>query len=175
METKQSPLDLGLLVAGVGLIVGSFSPWISVLIVNLSGTAGFRGYITLLAGLIISLYASTELWPNLLDVKLSSKLNLFSKISLLASLIVLVEIAVRIKQVAGQLGDVADTQPVTQSTDDIFGGMTEALDDLANSLADAFKPRLAMGWYVCLLSVVVAATLVLKRPKKVDSPDSLEN
>ncbi len=93
----------------------------------------------------------------------------------MASLIVLVEIAVRIKQVAGQLGDVADTQPVTQSTDDIFGGMTEALDDLANSLADAFKPRLAMGWYVCLLSVVVAATLVLKRPNKVDTPDSLEN
>ena len=81
METKQSPLDLGLLVAGVGLIVGSFSPWISVLIVNLSGTAGFRGYITLLTGLIISLYASTELWPNLLDVKLSSKLNILSKIS----------------------------------------------------------------------------------------------
>ena len=87
----------------------------------------------------------------------------------------LVEIAIRIKQVAGQLGDVEDTQPVTQSTDDIFGGMTEALDDLANSLADAFKPRLAMGWYVCLLSVVVGAALVLKRPKRVDTTDSLEN
>lgn len=171
MDKKQNPFDLGLLIVGVALIVGSFSPWISVVIVNFSGTAGFRGYITLLTGLIISLHASTELWPNLLDVKLSSRLKLLSRISLMASLIVLVEIAFRIKQVAGQLGDVADTQPVTQSTDDIFGGMTQALDEFANSLAEAFKPRLAIGWYICLLSVVVAAVLVFKYPTKVDAVD----
>lgn len=161
MDKKQNPYDLGLLATGIGLIVGSFSPWISVMIVNIAGTAGFRGYITLISGLIISLYAATRLWPNLLDTKLSSKLNLLSKISLAATVIVLVEVAIRIKQVAGQLNDVADTQPVTQATDDIFGGMTEALDDFAKSLADAFKPRLAMGWYVCLVSVAVAIALVL--------------
>ena len=44
-------------------------------------------------------------------------------------------------------------------THHIFGGMTEALDDFAKSLADAFKPRLAMGWYVCLVSVAVAIAL----------------
>ena len=161
MDKKQNPYDLGLLVAGVGLIVGSFSPWISVVIVNIAGTAGFRGYITLISGLIVSLYAATRLWPNLLDTKLSSKLNVLSKISLAASLIVLGEVAIRIKQVAGQLNDVADTQPVTQATDDIFGGMTQALDDFAKSLADAFTPRLALGWYVCLVSVAVAIALVL--------------
>ena len=161
MDKKQNPYDLGLLAAGVGLVVGSFSPWISVMIVNIAGTAGFRGYITLISGLIISLYAATRLWPNLLDTKLSSKLNLLSKISLAASVIVLVEVAIRIKQVAGQLNDVADTQPVTQATDDIFGGMTQALDDFAKSLADAFTPRLALGWYVCLVSVAVAIALVL--------------
>jgi hypothetical protein len=85
---------------------------------------------------------------------------MISKISLAASAIVLVEVAIRIKQVAGQLNDVADTQPVTQATDDIFGGMTQALDDFAKSIADAFKPRLAMGWYVCLLSLAVAITMV---------------
>ena len=161
MDKKQNPYDLGLLAAGVGLIVGSFSPWISVMIVNIAGTAGFRGYITLFSGLIVSLYAATRLWPNLLDTKLSSKLNVLSKISLAASVIVLVEVAIRIKQVAGQLNDVADTQPVTQATDDIFGGMTQALDDFAKSLADAFTPRLALGWYVCLVSVAVAIALVL--------------
>ena len=76
-------------------------------------------------------------------------------------MIVLVEVAIRIKQVSGQLNDVADTQPVTQATDDIFGGMTQALDDFAKSLADAFTPRLALGWYVCLVSVAVAIALVL--------------
>ena len=160
MDKKQNPYDLGLLAAGVGLVVGSFSPWISVVIVNIAGTAGFRGYITLISGLIVSLYAATRLWPNLLDTKLSSKLKLPSKISLAASVIVLVEVAILIKQVAGQLNDMADTQPVTQATDDIFGEMTQAFDDFANSLADAFKPHLAMGWYVCLVSVAVAIALV---------------
>jgi len=168
MDKKQNPYDLGLLAAGVGLVVGSFSPWISVVIVNIAGTAGFRGYITLISGLIVSLYAATRLWPNLLDTKLSSKLNLLSKISLAASVIVLVEVAIRIKQVAGQMNDVADTQPVTQTTDDIFGEMTQAFDDFANSLADAFKPRLAMGWYVCLVSVAVAIALVFIKSRSSD-------
>ena len=168
MDKKQNPYDLGLLAAGIGLIVGSFSPWISVLIVNIAGTAGFRGYITLVSGLIVSLYAATRLWPNLLDAKFSSKLSLLSKISLAASVIVLVEVAIRIKQVAGQMNDVADTQPVTQATDDIFGGMTQAFDDFAKSLADAFKPRLAMGWYVCLVSVAVAIALVFIQSRSSD-------
>ena len=166
MDKKQNPYDLGLLAAGVGLVVGSFSPWISVVIVNIAGTAGFRGYITLISGLVVSLYAATSLWPNLLDTKLSSKLNILSKISLAATVIVLVEVAIRIKQVAGLLNDVSDAQPVTQATDDIFGGMTQALDDLTKSLTDAFKPRLAMGWYVCLLSVAVAIALVLVQGKQ---------
>jgi len=166
MDKKQNPYDLGLLAAGVGLIVGSFSPWISVLIVNIAGTAGFRGYITLFSGLIVSLYAATRLWPNLLDAKFSSKLNLLSKISLAASVIVLVEVAIRIKQVAGQMNDVGDTQPVTQATDDIFGEMTQVFDDFAKSLTDAFKPRLAMGWYVCLLSSAAAAAFILVKKKQ---------
>ena len=145
MDKKQNPYDLGLFAAGVGLIVGSFSPWISVVIINIAGTSGFRGYITLISGLIISLHAATRLWPNLLEAKISSKLNYLSKISIVASVTVLVEVAFRIRQVAGQLNDVADTQPITQTTDDIFGGMTQALDDLTKSIADAFKPRLAMG------------------------------
>lgn len=165
MDKKQNPYDLGLFAAGVGLIVGSFSPWISVVIINIAGTSGFRGYITLISGLIISLYAATRLWPNLLDAKISSKLNFLSKISLVASVIALVEVAIRIRQVAGQLNDVADTQPITQTTDDIFGGMTQALDDLTKSIADAFKPRLAMGWYVCLISSVVAAILIFVSSK----------
>ena len=78
----------------------------------------------------------------------------------------LVEVAIRIKQVAGQMNDVGDTQPVTQATDDIFGEMTQAFDDFAKSLTDAFKPRLAMGWYVCLLSSAAAAALILVKKKQ---------
>jgi len=166
MDKKQSVYDLGLLASGLGLIVGSFSPWISVLIVNIAGTAGFRGYITLTSGLVIALHASTKLWPNLLDSKLTTKLGLISKIFLAASLAVLLEVAFRINQVANELSGESDTQPVTQTTDGILGDISQAFDDFAQSLTDAFKPRLAMGWYVCLGSIIVAIAMMLISQKK---------
>jgi hypothetical protein len=171
MESKQRPIDLALLVTGVGVIVGSFSPWISVVIVNVAGTSGFRGYITLTGGLMISLFASTRLWPNLLSEKLVSKLNLFSKVSLGASLFVLVEVAVRIRQLAGQLTDVAYADSATDTSGATFGDTAEVFGEFADSLLDAFRPRLAIGWYVCLISVVLAAVVLTVSRKQT----SLEN
>ena len=69
METKQSPLDLGLLATGIGLVFGSFSPWISVSVITVAGTDGFFGFVTLLSGLLLTLLASSKLWPNFLDKK----------------------------------------------------------------------------------------------------------
>lgn len=170
METKQSPFDLALLAAGVGLVFGSFSPWISVLVIKVAGTDGFFGFVTLISGVLIVLQASSKLWPNFLDEKYSSKLPLASLIGAVASLGSLTYVAVRIRQVAGEFSDVAETEPVTQTTDDIFGDLTEALDEFAQTLADAFKPRLAMGWYVCAVSILGALGVMLinfrKRQRK---------
>jgi hypothetical protein len=91
-------------------------------------------------------------------------------IGAVASLGSLTYVAVRIRQVAGEFSDVAETEPVTQTTDDIFGDLTEALDEFAQTLADAFKPRLAMGWYVCAVSILGALGVMLinfrKRQRK---------
>ena len=160
MSQKQNPVDLGLFAAGIGLIIGSFSPWISVAILNLSGTDGWRGYVTLTSGLILVVNASTRLWPQILDKRFISKLSLLSKVSLVASLAVLVEVGVRLRQVTNEISDIASESGSTPTADTTFSGLTQALDDLTKSLTDALKPHLAIGWYVCLLAVAVTAALI---------------
>ena len=173
MSQKQNPLDLGRFAAGLAMIIGSFSPWISVAIVSISGTDGWRGYVTLVSGLILTLHAATKLWPQMLDERFASKLGLSSNIALVASFAVLVEVAIRINHVAGQMEDVGSTQQSTQSSDDIFGDITQAFDDFAKSLSEALKPRLAIGWYLCLLSVLTCGVLVVlaKRKAQTESLD----
>ena len=173
MSQKQNPLDLSMFAAGLAMIIGSFSPWISVAIVSISGTDGWRGYVTLVSGLILALHAATKLWPQMLDVRFASKLGLSSNIALVGSFAVLVEVAIRINQVAGQMEDVGSTQQSTQSSDDIFGDITQAFDEFAKSLSEALKPRLAIGWYLCLLSVLACGVLVVlaKRKAQTESLD----
>lgn len=171
METKQSPIDLALLAAGVGLVFGSFSPWISVAVINVAGTDGFFGFVTLISGLLLTLLAASKLWPNLLDKKYSSKLRLASLIGAVASLGSLTYVAVRIKQVAGEFSDAPENEPVTQTTDDIFGDLTKALDEFAQTLADAFKPRLAMGWYLSAVSLAFALLILFVNFRKSGSTD----
>lgn len=173
MSQKQNPLDLSMFAAGLAMIIGSFSPWISVAIVSISGTDGWRGYVTLVSGLILALHAATRLWPQMLDERFASKLGLLSNIALAASFAVLVEVAIRINQVAGQMEDVGSTQQPTQSSDDIFGNITQAFDEFAKSLSEALKPRLAIGWYLCLISVLACGGLVVlaKRKAQTESLD----
>jgi hypothetical protein len=160
MGQNQKYTDLGLLLSGIGLVVGSFGAWISVLIVTISGTSGFRGYITLASGLLLVVFASSRLWPNLLDERIGSKLSRFSVAAIIVSAVVLVEVAVRIRQVAGQVKSIDDTAETSQSSDQALGEFGQAIDDFTKSLTEAFTPRLAMGWYVSSLSVVAASVFI---------------
>lgn len=128
---------------------------------------------TLASGLILALSAATRLWPQMLDERFASKLGLLSNIALVASFAVLVEVAIRINQVAGQMEDVGSTQQSSQSSDDIFGDITQAFDEFAKSLSEALKPRLAIGWYLCLLSVSACGVVVVlaKRKAQTESLD----
>lgn len=165
MQAKQNPFDLVSLAAGLGLVVGSFSPWVSVLILNIAGTDGFFGFVTLTSGIVLMLQASSKLWPSFLDERYSSKLGFASLIAAGASLCSLVYVAVRIRQVAGEFSDMEEAEPTPQG-DDFFGDVTEAFDEFAQTLADAFKPSLAMGWYLCMLSTLVALAVLFIRFRK---------
>jgi hypothetical protein len=172
MSQKQNPVDLGLFAAGTALIVGSFSPWISVSIMNISGVEGWRGYLTLISGLILIVNASTKLWPKLLDVRFTSKIALLSKVSLLVSIAVLVEVAVRLQQVSNEFSDIASESDSTATTDPLLGDFAKAIDEFTKSLTDALKPRLAIGWYICLVSVAVSAALIFVKRSKTDNVDA---
>jgi hypothetical protein len=171
MSQKQNPLDLGLFASGIALVVGSFSPWISISIMNISGIEGWRGYLTLISGLILLVNASTKLWPRLLDVRFTSKISLLSKVSLVASLAVLVEVAVRLQQVSNEFSDVSAEGESTVTTDPLLGDFAKAIDEFTKSLTDALKPRLAIGWYICLVSVAVSAAFIFVKRSKTDDVD----
>jgi len=159
MSKEQNSVDLGLLAMGIALVIGSFSPWISVAIMNLAGTDGWRGYVTFVSGLVLIANASARLWPQVLDKRFVSKLSLLSKIALFASSAVLIEVAIRLRQITNEISDIASEGSSTPTSDDLLAGFTQAIDELTKSLTDALKPKLAIGWYVCLLSVFVSSVL----------------
>lgn len=163
MSQKQNPVDLGLLLAGFLLVIGSVSPWISIAIMNVAGIDGWRGYITLLAGLVIALTGATRLWPQLLDIRFGSKLLVASRVLVIGSLAVLVEVAIRLKQVADELSDIESESGASQTSDAVLGDFAKALDDLAKSITDALKPSLAIGWYLCMISAIVGGVLLFVR------------
>lgn len=160
MGQNQKLSDVGLLVSGFGLVAGSFGPWISVLVLTISGTSGPRGYLTLASGVSVMVLAASRLWPNLLDARIASKLSFLSIGALVLSLFVLVEVAVRIRQIAGQFDSTYGDTGASQSTDQSLGEFGQALDEFTKSLTEAFTPRLAMGWFVSLLSAVSAAVFI---------------
>jgi hypothetical protein len=160
MGQKQKLSDFGLLISGFGLVVGSFGAWISVLVVTISGTAGPRGYLTLASGVLVMVFAASRLWPNLLVDQVTSKLALLSAGALAVSFVVLIEVAVRIRQVSGQADQLVEDSSTPEMTVPLLGGFSQAIDEFTSSLAEAFRPRLAMGWYVCLISVLAASVLM---------------
>lgn len=174
MGQNQKYADFGLLLSGIGLVVGSFSAWISVLIVTISGTSGPRGYVTLASGLIIISLASSQLWPNLLDERIGSKLSRLTIGAVIVSAALLAEVAVRIRQVAGQVDSINGDVGVSQSADQSLGEFGQAIDDFTKSLTEAFTPRLAMGWYVSSLSVVSASVFIFlqRRGKQGSMPEA---
>jgi hypothetical protein len=163
MGQNQKLSDFGLLACGFGLVVGSFGAWISVLVITISGTAGPRGYLTLASGVVLMVFAASRLWPNLLVDRVASKMALLSTGALVVSSAVLIEVAIRIRQVAGQADQLVGDSSTTDTTDPLLGDFGEAIDEFTSSLAEAFRPRLAMGWYVCLISVIAASILMVVR------------
>ena len=160
MTVTQKPKDLAVFALGTAIVIGSFSPWLSIAVMSVGGTDGWRGFVTLAAGLLTMIYGATHLWPNLLDVRLTTKSKPVVVAALLASIGVLLELAIRLKQVANEFsGLTSGADQVT--SDSVLGDFTNIFDDFAKSLAEALKPRIGLGWYLCIGASLVALALVL--------------
>ncbi len=174
MTVTQKPKDLAVFALGTAIVIGSFSPWLSIAVMSVGGTDGWRGFVTLTAGLLTMIYGATHLWPNLLDVRLTTKLKPVVVAALLASMGVLLELAIRLKQVANEFSSL--TSGADQVTSDsVLGDFTNIFDDFAKSLVEALNPRIALGWYLCIGGSIAALALVLWPKSETQSVTQLED
>jgi hypothetical protein len=165
---KQRPVDFVLLGAGVMTIFGSLTPWFSIVILNIAGTDTGWGFVTLGSGVLTVLSAAARIWPNLIQSHLRRGLQIVSVISGVAALASVSFVGLRLTEVSRGFDDsVRDDQPTTETTieDDIFGELAKdlekSLDEFSKSIAETFMPRLALGWYLTLVSTLGSLGLLV--------------
>lgn len=179
MTMKQRPIDFVLLGAGVLTIIGSISPWFSILIVNVAGIDTWWGFVTIASGVLVSASAAARIWPNLIQAHLQRGLQIATVIGVVAALATVSYVGLQLTEVSRDFDDsTSEAEAATETTvaDDIFGEFAtdfqESLDEFSNSLAEAFKPRLASGWYITLVSSLGSLGLLLRRRRRLDQPSA---
>jgi len=176
---QQRPIDFVLLGAGVLTVIGSISPWFSILILNVAGTDTWWGFVTIGSGVLVIASAAARIWPNLIQAHLRKGLQVATVVGVAAALATVSYVGLRLTDVSRDFDDTAsEAKSTTETTvaDDIFGEFAtdfqESLDEFTNSLAEAFKPRLASGWYITLVSSLGSLGLLLRRGRRPEQPEA---
>lgn len=174
---QQRPIDFALLGAGVLTVIGSISPWFSILILNVAGTDTWWGFVTIGSGVLVIASAAARIWPNLIQAHLRRSLQIVSVVAVVAALATVSYVGLRLTDVSRDFDDsVRDNESTTQTTvaDDVFGDFAnefqKSLDEFSNSIVEAFKPRLGTGWYITLLSSLGSLGLLVGRRRSSDQP-----
>jgi hypothetical protein len=174
---KQRPIDFALLGAGVLTVIGSISPWFTILILNVAGTDTWWGFITIGSGVLVIASAAARIWPNLIQAHLRRGLQTAAVATAVAALATVSYVGLRLTDVSRDFNDsIRDNESTTQTTiaDDIFGDFSDefqkSLDEFSNSLVEAFKPRLASGWYITLIASLGGLGLLVWRRRPLDQP-----
>ena len=172
---QQRPIDFALLGAGVLTVIGSISPWFSILILNVAGTDTWWGFVTIVSGVLVIASAAARIWPKLIQAHLRKGLQAATVVGVAAALATVSYVGLRLTEVSRDFDDsTSQTEATTETTvaDDIFGefatDLEESLNEFSNSLAEAFKPRLASGWYITLVSSLGSLGLLLRRGRRQD-------
>jgi hypothetical protein len=171
MNSRHKNLDIALLITGVFLVVGSVAPWISLSMLNISGIDGWRGFVAVVSGLVVIVLGSMNIWPHLFEAKIFEKFHLLVLGLLAATTVILIEVAIRINQVAREMN--SSSEDASSGINDVdLGELTDAINEFTNSILEAFKPRLAIGWYVTLIASVAAIGIIAASMKRENSSHS---
>jgi signal transduction histidine kinase len=171
MNPQNINLNIALFVTGVFLVVGSIAPWISLSMLNISGIDGWRGFVAVLSGLMVIVLGSMNIWPHLFEAKIFEKLHLLVLGLLATTTVILFEVAIRINQVAREMN--SSSEDASSGINDVdLGELTDAINEFTNSILEAFKPRLAIGWYVTLMASVAAIGMIATSMKRENSSHS---
>ena len=161
---KQHPLDLSLLVTGIVLGVASLTPWINIGFISVNGTATWWGYTTLVGALSVVAFASTRLWPQMLDESIAKYLKNIALAGSIVAIVVLAYVGIRLTDASRQFNDSMNEN--TSEVTDLSGlgqEFEDSLNEFANSIAKAFQPSLALGWYASSVASVGSLILVVKK------------
>lgn len=169
-EYKQRPVDFVLLALGVLMIIGSISPWVSILIVSVAGVDTWWGFVTIASGVLISVAGAARIWPSLIQKHLRRGLHIAALAASITALVTVSYVGFRLNEVSRDFNDAAaQSEPManTTSEDELFGDFTadfqKSLEEFSNSIAEAFKPRLGTGWFICLIAGLGSVGLLLRR------------
>jgi hypothetical protein len=171
MNSQNKNLNMALLITGVFLVVGSIAPWISLSMLNISGIDGWRGFISVLAGLMVIVFGSLRSWPHLFEAKIFEKFHLLVLGLLSVTTVILFEVAIRINQVARDMN--SSGEDAASDIDDVdLGELTDAINEFTDSIMEALKPRLAIGWYITLIASVASIGVIAVSMKRENSSHS---
>jgi hypothetical protein len=171
MNSQNKNLNIALFITGVFLVLGSIAPWISLSMLNISGIDGWRGFVAVLSGLMVIVLGSMNIWPHLFEAKIFEKFHLLVLGLLAATTVILFEVAIRINQVAREMNASSEDAPSDMGDVDL-GELTDAINEFTNSIMEAFKPRLAIGWYVTLIASVASIGIIAASMKRKNSSHS---
>lgn len=143
-----------LLGGGGAVVLGSFLPWLQVLVIAISGISAQWGIVTLVAGLV-ALVAAYQAWKGgLLQPSTTRPLLVAAAVAGVVAVLVPTLVAVNFKQSLAR-SELEEASPVEggPSVDEILPDMEE----FESSLAEAFAVRIGFGLWLTALGG--AATL----------------
>jgi hypothetical protein len=163
---KQKPIDLFLFILGFLLIIGSLASWIDLGVISVSATRTWWGYVTIVAGIVVILYAATRLWPGFLDVQIARHTKTAAVIGLVASLGVVAYVGIKLTDASRQFNDESNSISSETTPSGLGSEFDDSMEELSDSIANMFKPTLGTGWYISGVSSLVALGLVLRKNVK---------
>ena len=161
---KQNPLDLGLFAVGIVLAIASLTPWITIGFISVNGTSTWWGFATLAGGLSVIAFASSRLWPDILEESISKHLKNVAIAGSIVAIAVLAYVGIRLTDASRQFNDSLKEESSSQT--DLSGlgqDFQDSFNEFTDSLAKAFQPSLALGWYAASASSISGLILVLKK------------
>jgi hypothetical protein len=158
-----------LLIFGALIVIASAFPWVSVSFVNGRGIDSWRGFVSIATGLLIGTFAASQIWRSFIDSKIQPYLRFGSILMNLCTIGLFAEIGYKTLNASKQISELGN------SVDSSFGDFGDSLNQFANSIANEFNPRLAIGWYMGLIGLVASLALLLLKPNvEIKSPIEIE-
>ena len=169
---NQKNSDLAITVLGALVAIASLTTWIRIAVIGVSGMDSWWGFVTFASGVLIASYGASRAWPEFLKSSgYRTNSRRLALVGCAGAIVVLGYVGIRVTDIGRQFDDT-----VSQSSTDTSGlgnDFDQAVQDFQNSIADAFKPSLAFGWYLGAVSTVLATGLVAKSKEKSPIVDSV--